>query len=135
MLEFRKNATDKNKAFKPLLTELSKALDCLCHNLLIAKLHTYGLDISSLNLLLDYLLNREQRSKVDSFFSSWEDIFSGVPQGSILGSLLLNIYTRYMFLKLKTVYFTGYADDNISFAVTDNIKDVMKYLEMIANEA
>ena len=47
MVEFWENATDKNKAFGALLTNLSKAFDCLCHNLLIAKLHAYGLDISS----------------------------------------------------------------------------------------
>ena len=53
MLEFWKDATDKNKAFEALLTALSKAFDCLCYDVLIAKLHAYGLDITSLNLLQD----------------------------------------------------------------------------------
>ena len=92
MVEIWKEATNNNKAFGALLTDLSKAFDCLSHDLLIAKLHAYGIDIDSLNILQDYLSNRKQRTKVDSFYSSWEAILSGVPQGSILGPLLLNQY-------------------------------------------
>ena len=88
--------------------------------------------ISSLNLLQDYLSNRWQKANVDSFFSSWEeDILCGVPQSSILGPFLFNIFMRGMFLILKTVYFTGYADDNTPFAVADNIKDVIRSLEEV----
>ena len=84
MLEIWKGATDNNKAFGALLTDLSKGFDCLSHDLLIAKLHAYGLDIESLNILQDYSSNREQRTKEDSFYSSWEPILSGILQGSIL---------------------------------------------------
>ena len=54
MLEIWKEATDNNKAFGALLTDLSKAFHCLSHDLLIAKLHAYGIDIDSLNILQDY---------------------------------------------------------------------------------
>ena len=60
MLEIWKGATDNNKAFGALLTDLSKAFDCLSHDLLIAKLHAYGLDIDSLNIPQDYLSSRKQ---------------------------------------------------------------------------
>ena len=101
--------------------------------MLIAKLHTYGLDIDSLNILQDYLSNRKQRTKVDSFYSSWEAILSWVPQGSILGPLLLDIFMCDMFLILKATYFSGYADDNNTpFVVRDDdITDVIKALEEI----
>ena len=65
-----------------LLIDLSKALYRLCHDLLVAKLHAYRLNISSLNFLQDYLSNCKQRTKVDSFFSSWENNVCGVLQGS-----------------------------------------------------
>ena len=58
MLEISKGATGNNKAFGALLTDLSKVFHCLSHDLLIAKLHAYGTDIDSLNILQDYLSNR-----------------------------------------------------------------------------
>ena len=124
-------AADNNKAFGALLTDLLKPFDCLSDGLLIAKLHAYGLDIDSLNILQDYLSNRKQSTKVDSSYSSWEAMLSGVPQGSILGPLLFNIFMCDMFLILKGTYFTGYADDNTPFVVRDNITDVIKALEKI----
>ena len=133
MLEIWKGATDNNKTFGALLTDISKAFDCLSYDLLISKLHTYGLDIDSLNILQDYLNSRKQRTKVDSFYSSWEAILPRAPQGSILGPLLFNIFmcVSDMFLILNTIYFTGYADDNTPFVVRNNITDVIKALEEI----
>ena len=64
--------------------DLSKAYDCLPHDLLIAKLQAYGHDRSSLRLLMDYLNSRKQRTKVGSSYSRWSEIKHGVPQGSIL---------------------------------------------------
>ena len=79
---------------------------------MIAKLHAYGLDLALLKILQDYLTNRKQRTRVDSFYSSWEKILSGVPQDSVLGPLLFNIFMCDMLLMLKTTSFTSYADDN-----------------------
>ena len=95
----------------------------------INKLHAYGLDVTSWNLLQDYLSNREQSIKVDSFLNSWEDTLSGVQQSSIPGPLSFNIFTCDMSLILKTVYFTDYAVDSTSFAIADKIKDVPHHIE------
>ena len=89
MIEKWKEAADKDQSFGALLTNLSKAFGCPIHDLLIAKLHSYGTSLASLNLLTDYLTNRKQRTKVETSCSSWEDIKHGVPQGFILGPLLL----------------------------------------------
>ena len=75
MLELFKDATDKIKAFAALLTDMSKAFDCLCHDLIITKLHAYGLVISSFSLLQDYLSNRKQRAKVKTIFKFLGEIF------------------------------------------------------------
>ena len=68
-----------------LLTDLSKAFDCLVHDLLIAKLHAYGFDYLSLKLIYSYLTGRKQRVRVNAQFSEWNHLEFGVPQGSILG--------------------------------------------------
>ena len=57
MLAFFKDATDKNKAFVALLTDQSKIFDCFCHDLLVSKLDAYGLVVSSLKFVQDYLSN------------------------------------------------------------------------------
>ena len=72
--------------------DLSKVYDCVTHNLLIAKLECYDVDKASLSLLLDYLTRRKQRTRIGSSFSSCCSIKTGVPQGSINGSLIFNIF-------------------------------------------
>ena len=69
-LDIWKEIADNNKAFGLLLTDQPKAFDCLSHDFLIAKLHAYGHDLASLNLLQDYLSNRNEKTKIDSFYSS-----------------------------------------------------------------
>ena len=78
MLEKWKSAIDNRKMFGDLLTDLSKAFVCLSHDLLIAKLNAYGFSIAALRLVQNYLSNRKQRTKINSDFSSWEEILFGV---------------------------------------------------------
>ena len=92
--------------------DLSKAYDCLPRDLLIAKLETYGLDNGSLNLLLDYLTFRKQKTKVDSTYSKWSNIRRGIAQGSILGPLLFNIFINDIFMIIEQSDICNFADDN-----------------------
>ena len=75
-----------------LLTDLSKVFECLFHDLLFVNLNTYWFSIAVLRLAQNDLSDRKQRTKINSDFSSWEEILLGVPQGYILGTLLFNIF-------------------------------------------
>ena len=93
-----------------LLTDLSKAFDCLPHELLIAKLDAYGFGKSSLKLIHSYLSNRKQRVKVNDIYSSRSEVLFEIPQGSILGPLLFNIFICDMFYFLEDFDIANYAD-------------------------
>ena len=122
MIESWKRALDQEKYVGAVLTDLSKAFDCLYHELLLAKLETYGFETQPLNFIYNYLSNRNQRTKVKSNYSTWREIKLGVPQGSILGSLLFNIFLSDIFLFVENTKITNYADDNTPYAIESSIE-------------
>ena len=83
---------DNGGVSRALLTDLSKAFNCVLHDLLIAKLAGYSFDCNSLQMLQSYLSNRIQRTKINDAYSKNCEILFGVRQGSILGTLPFNIY-------------------------------------------
>ena len=129
-----KKAIDKGEMFGALLTDLSKAFDCISHELLIAKLHAYGLGLDSVRYIFDYLNNRKQRTKINQNYSSWSDIFTGVPQGSILGPLLFNIYICDLLFCVDDEKIASYADDNTPYVVEKSYTDVKGKLEIISTK-
>ena len=129
MLEKWKSAADNKKTFGALLTDLSKVFDCLSDDLLITKVNAYGFSLPALRLVQSYLTKRKQKTKINSEFSSWEEILFGVPQGSILGPLLFNIFLCDLFFVMNNVDFASYADDNTPFFVGKDLDDVISKLQ------
>ena len=129
MLEKWKKTIDIKKVFGSLLTDLSKAFSCLPHDLIIAKLNAYGFCLPALYLIQNYLTNRKQRTKINYSYSPWSDILFGVPQGSILGPLLFNIFLSDLFLIVKDVNIASYADDNTLYDSCDTIEEVILSLK------
>ena len=110
-------------AFRALLTDLSKAFDCFPHQLLITKLYDYGVDIPSLKLLHSYLTKWKQnvKLKLNGTYGLWWEIIFGVPQGSILGPLPLNIFQWGLFRFFADLDMTNYADYNIPHSTNINL--------------
>ena len=91
--------------------DLSKAFDTLNRDLLLAKRHAYGFDRDSLKVLHSYLSNWYQRTNINKTFSSWSKTVFGVPQGSVFGPLLFNIYINDLFYMTELTDVSSFADD------------------------
>ena len=129
MIEKWKKSLDNGGMFAAILMDLSKAFDTINHELLIAKLHAYGFEMSALSIVSDYLSDRWQRVKIDSSFSSWSQLMSGVPQGSVLGPLLFNIYINDLFFQLMKTHPCNFADDTTLSVCGMKIEDLIYDLE------
>ena len=92
LVEKCREVLDKRGYAGILLTDLSKAFDCINHELLIAKLHAYGFSLESLTFIQSYLTNRIRRVKINSLFSEYSNVESGVPRELIFGPIFFNIF-------------------------------------------
>ena len=103
--------------------DLSKAYDCLPHDPLIAKLSGNGFEDSATSLISDYLSKRYQRAKIGSVFSSYLEILRAVPQGSILGPILFNIFINDLIFFIQETEICNFADDSTIYSCSLNYKE------------
>ena len=126
LIENWKVALDSNLLTGAVLMDLSEEFDCNAHDLLIGKLHAYGFSFETLTFLNSCLRNRKQCVKISNICSNFLKILSRVPQSSILGPILFNIFLNEFFLYLKKNRLNNFAGDNTITTVGDHLADLRK---------
>ena len=101
--------------------DLSKALDCLPHDLLVANLHAYGLSMDAITIIYSYMKRRKQGVKINDTESLFKILLSGVPQGSILDPILFNIFINDLLFFINETKLANFADDNTIHAAKKDL--------------
>ena len=112
-----------------VLTDLSKAFHCIPHDLLIAKLSAYGLSSDSLCYIYSYLKNRKKCVPINDKQSEFDTIISDVPQGSIFGPILFNIFFNDFFFSIPKGSVRNFADDNTLCSFTKTLRGLLTILQ------
>ena len=131
MTDDRRSDLDNRKSVAAIAVDLRKAFDSVSHNLLLAKFEAYGFGESALEMMKAYLYERCQRVKVNGVYFEWKTVRCGLPQGSLLGPLLLNIFINDINYFNSSVSLRLYANDTTGY-YADHLPMVLEY--MINNE-
>ena len=129
MIEQWRKSLDKKGYAGGVLMDLSKAFDCMNHELLLAKLYAYGFGKNSIKTIHSYLKNRWQRVKINHSFSQWTELLLGVHQGSVLGPLLFNIYLNDLIWFIENGEVCNYADDTTPYSCNEDLNILKSNLE------
>ena len=114
MTEDWKNSIDNKEAIAAVAVDLRKAFDAINHHLLLEKLKAYGFSLHALEMMSSYLLGRQKCVSVTGVRSNFISIITGVPQGSLLGPMLFNIFINDLSC-VPSVSLQLYADETTAF--------------------
>ena len=128
LTESWRNALDNNKLVGTVFMDLSKAFDCIPHDLLVAKLYMYGFSEHSITFFYSYLKRRVQCVKINEICSTSKTLLSEVPQGSILGPILFNIFLNDMITIFNKTDIYNFADDNTLSVIAENRDEILNVL-------
>ena len=115
LTEYWRACLDRREAVAAVAIDRSKAFDPVCHPLLLAKLKAYGFTHDALEIMTAYLIGRRP-VKLGGVHSTWRNIKTGVPQGSLLGPLLFNMYVNDLNYFVTNTSLRLYADDTTQYA-------------------
>ena len=135
LLEEWREKLDKNFIVGAVLMDLSKAFDCIPHDLIIAKLAAFGFKRETLRLIYSYLKGRKQCVKINNTYSDYNEIISRVPQGSILGPVFFNLSINDLFFFSEKASMHNFADDNTLSAWGETVSKLIDTLESESNIA
>ena len=127
MFEDWKTKLDNDFTVGTILMDLSKAFDCIPHDLLVAKLHACGFNENSLVFTYSFLKRRRQSVGINNAYSNYQSVLSRVPQGSVLGPILFNFYIY--FISSKNHLSSTYADDNTLTYFSYSLPQLIDVLE------
>ena len=106
-----------------IYTDFSKAFDSVPHERLLKKVEAYGIQGNLLNWIRNFLSSRKQRVVLGSKYSNWQDVTSGIPQGSVLGPILFTIFINDM-PEVVESYMKLFADDAKIFKAIESLQDI-----------
>ena len=116
LLKNWKKCLDKSRVVGTVLMDLIKSYNCFPHDLLLVNISAYGFDESAITLIAIYLSNRYHRVKIGSIFSSYLEILRGVQQGSVLGSILFNLFINDLKFFIQEIEVCNFADDTTIYS-------------------
>ena len=128
------NSLDKSKPAIITFLDLAKAFDTVNHEILMMKLYCMGIRGKAYELIKSYLSNRKQAVKVNGYESKYVKVNIGVPQGSILGSLLFVLYINDIIENMPKDSVICYADDTAVISIENTWLKAVRNMNLFLNK-